>query len=335
MSVYIKSSAVISSFNSFGSDVELNESADTSFIQANEPPYSDYIPRNLIRRMSRVVKMSIACSSKIKNDSGISDYGAILVGTGLGCVVDSEKFLIQVSEDETSVLSPTPFIQSTHNTMAGQIALLETQHCENMTYSNRGHSFENALMDGMMYIKEGRDNVLVGGSDELSPIVKELHQKLCLSKPSAFLKKVGEGAGFFLLSGVAEKGKTRIEDLLTFEVNGKDDFKNKLEKFILKHDLHSGLDLVLLGAVKGKIDPFSQILLSLLSDSIGVGTFKEVSGEFHTASAVGLALADKLLQGEGFDHDIWVNRPEKTRPKKVLIYNNYLGHNHSLYLLSV
>ena len=49
---------------------------------------------------------------------------AIITGTGLGCLEDTEKFLTAMVTNKEEFLTPTSFIQSTHNTVSAQIALL-------------------------------------------------------------------------------------------------------------------------------------------------------------------------------------------------------------------
>ena len=81
---------------------------------------------------------------------------AIITATGLGCIADSEKFLDGLIAGDETMLNPTPFIQSTFNTVGAQIALLRGLHCYNTTYAHRWTSFENALTDAALRIGAGR-----------------------------------------------------------------------------------------------------------------------------------------------------------------------------------
>ena len=74
----------------------------------------------------------------------------LLPDTGLGCLEDTEKFLSSIYTNEEKLLNPTPFIQSTHNTVAGAIALAIKCHGYNATYTHRGFSFESALEDALI-----------------------------------------------------------------------------------------------------------------------------------------------------------------------------------------
>ena len=106
---------------------------------------------NLRRRMSRVVKSGVAAGIESLLEFGArAPIDAIITATGLGCIADSEKFLDGLIAGDETMLNPTPFIQSTFNTVGAQIALLRGLHCYNTTYAHRWTSFENALTDAAL-----------------------------------------------------------------------------------------------------------------------------------------------------------------------------------------
>ncbi|HNX59902.1 MAG TPA: beta-ketoacyl synthase chain length factor, partial [Spirochaetota bacterium] len=155
MNLYINGLGCISPQKTCGDDT-FRESA---VIPANgvfvcaEPPYREYIDPKVSRRMSRIIKMGIASAKMALADGGMSDpalTGAIITGTGLGCVADTSQFLDDVISTNEGMCSPTAFIQSTHNTISSQIAIHFACHGYNSTYSHRVHSFESALMDAAM-----------------------------------------------------------------------------------------------------------------------------------------------------------------------------------------
>ncbi len=51
-----------------------------------------------------------------------------------------------------------------------------------MTYVHRGLSFESALLDAMMKIEEGSENILVGAIDEMTETSYIIQQRLGLLK---------------------------------------------------------------------------------------------------------------------------------------------------------
>ncbi|NJK84751.1 MAG: beta-ketoacyl synthase chain length factor [Bacteroidales bacterium] len=108
------------------------------------------------RRMSRIVKMGICSALKCLKESGVEVPDAIITGTGFGCIEDTEKFLGSIIQNEEKMLNPTPFIQSTHNTVGAAIALKIKCNNYNNTYVHRGFSFEHALLDGLMLLNEDK-----------------------------------------------------------------------------------------------------------------------------------------------------------------------------------
>lgn len=153
---------------------------------------------NMRRRMSRVVKMGVitAVESLLAFDAH-GQVGAIVTATGLGCIADSEKFLSNLLSSNEQMLNPTPFIQSTFNTVGAQIALIRSLHCYNNTFTHRYISFESALLDAMICLDAERAKaVLVGVFDESTPTVEIILRRLNVLRD----KRLGEGAIFFVLT---------------------------------------------------------------------------------------------------------------------------------------
>ena len=95
------------------------------------------------------------------------------------------------------MLNPTPFIQSTFNTVGAQIALLRGLHCYNTTYAHRWTSFENALTDAALRIGAGWSRaVLVGAFDETTPSVEKVLRRLRVAQEGRW----GESSVFFVLT---------------------------------------------------------------------------------------------------------------------------------------
>ena len=136
----------------------------------------------LRRRMSRVIKSAVSTAMEaLGGVEGISTLDGIITATGWGCLADSERFLRNVIVDKEQLLNPTPFIQSTFNTVGGQIALLGHNHCYNVTYVNRSHSFEDALLDAMMRAEDGdSEHMLLGAFDEETPSQRRIMERMGL-----------------------------------------------------------------------------------------------------------------------------------------------------------
>lgn len=156
------------------------------------------------RRMSRIVRMGVSTAMEcLTGPVGGAQIDAIVTATGLGCLADSEKFLRNVLEQDEELLNPTPFIQSTFNTIGAQTALLCRNHGYNMTYVHRGRSFESALLDAAMRLTDGESHhILVGAADEQTPAQHRIMERMGFWRTS----EDGEGAVFLILSSGPEEG---------------------------------------------------------------------------------------------------------------------------------
>ena len=150
------------------------------------------------RRMSRIVKQgvatAVACAGGVERIAGLD---AIITATGWGCLADSERFLRLDCETQEQMLNPTPFIQSTFNTVGAQVALIGGNHAYNTTYVHRSRSFESALLDAMMRLEEGEaSQVLVGAYDEETPTQHRIMERMGCWRRACD----GEGCTFVLLT---------------------------------------------------------------------------------------------------------------------------------------
>src|SRR5690606_24630353 len=142
---------------------------------------------------------------------------------------------------------PTPFIQSTHNTIGGQIALMLGCKNYNFTYVHRGHSFESSLLDGMFKLEEDAENVLVGGVDEATQVTFEIMRSMgCVAGnhleggESAEKNEnpvLGEGASFFVISKNADaQSFAKISGVKTFyDPEDVNDVKEEIVSFLNKN----------------------------------------------------------------------------------------------------
>ncbi len=164
-----------------------------------ERDIKELIPEmNIRRRMSRVVKMGVCCGlESLLSFEEFGEVDAIITSTSLGAIADSEKFLANIITSEERLLNPTPFIQSTFNTVGAQIALIRKTQCYNNTFVQRNNSFESGLLEAILRLRCGTSKaVLVGVFDEATPTVENILTRLGVLKD----KHLGEGALFFVLT---------------------------------------------------------------------------------------------------------------------------------------
>lgn len=149
--------------------------ATEPFVPASDPSFRDYVPPRESRRMGKLIKRALTTSLAAMRETGISHPDAIITGTSIGSLDCTEKFLDALVENHEQALSPTYFMQSTHNTVGSAIAIHTKTHGYNTTYSHGACSFGLALQDAWMQMRLGSiSNALVGGFDEMVPSYFEL-----------------------------------------------------------------------------------------------------------------------------------------------------------------
>lgn len=183
---------------------------DLNDFKAIDPDYKTVIPAMSLRRMSKITKMALMCGLTISKKTELV-WDGIIVGTGLGNLADTEKFLKQIAASGGGLNSPTAFTQSSHNTLSGQIALQFRNHGYNMTHVQKGFSFENALGDAMIQSQSGAKNLLLGAADEHIPFLDTLAKEMNCSEE--MISNFGEGASFFHLSS-AYPSRLFVMDIL-------------------------------------------------------------------------------------------------------------------------
>jgi 3-oxoacyl-[acyl-carrier-protein] synthase II len=315
-----------------------------------EPDYEKFIDARLLRRMSRIIRMSWTAAKICLTDSGIKIPDAIITGTGMGCIADTEKFLMSIYDNEERLLPPTPFIQSTHNTIGAQIALMLKCTNYNMTYSQRGVAFENAIMDALLLLnKSNYRNVLVGGFDEMTDNQVILYNRLNYYKSGisdnlSLLNHLnagtiaGEGNAFFMMSSEKTGNSYAVlDDVNTFNYPPDEKFVfDRIKTFLRENNLIvPDIDLFITGFNSdNNLDGIYHEVMEHLFPDTPVGYFKHLCGEYHTASAFALWLASNILKVQQIPEVIRYNRTTKKSIKNILIYNHYQKTNHSLILLT-
>lgn len=347
--VYINSAACISVQDTLNENLfnNLKPENSTQILKAIEPNYKEFIPPAMSRRMSKSVKMSSVASTKALQEAGIEKPDAIIVGTGMGCSQDSEKFLKNVLENNEEFLTPTFFIQSTHNTVSGQIALGLQCHGYNFTYVNPSSSLEFSMLDAKLQINDGdAKTVLVGSTDEQTERTMELYKlsnsiKKEENLPVDYLNSKsegviwGEGSSFFVLGNEkTENSYAQLKDIQIINKLKLNETKKFVEGFLAKNNLtNDDIDAVILGfSGDSKSDVYYQNASELLQNS-SLLYYKHLSGDFNTASGFSTFMACQILKNQEIPEVMKINDAKKESIKNILLYNHFGGKDHSLVLL--
>lgn len=152
------------------------------------------------RRMCRLLKSSLLSTMNVLSDASISVPGAIITATCHGMLENSEKFLLDICENGEEALSPTLFMQSTHNTIGGALAIRTKCHGYNTTFTPIRGGLRDCIEDALMQFRlTDVDNVLVGYHDEATERYSDIHNRL-FGSPLA----VGQTSVSLLLTRNAE-----------------------------------------------------------------------------------------------------------------------------------
>lgn len=348
--VYINSVGSISAQKTFDNSEFLKEiiTHEDNVIPAVNPNYKDFIPPAESRRMAKGVKMGVVASKIALQDANLENVDAIITGTGMGCLRDSEKFVSALIDNDEQFLTPTSFIQSTHNTVGGQIALNLQCKGYNFTYVHASISFESAVLDAkLMLANNEANNILVGGVDEIGDYTTTLHKiinhiktervnsaELLQSKTEGTISS--EGANFFVLSNEKKSSSyAEIVALNTYNTLGNTKIANLAKTFLQENNITlETVDMVILGN-NGDIkhDSFYNELTSGIFKNTQQVYYKHLCGEFNTASSFGVWLASKILKTQKLHDCVKLNHIEGSNYKTILLYNQYRGENHSFTLL--
>ncbi len=348
--VYINGIGSISAQKTFDTISFLNaiQHYDATVIFAIDPDYKNYIPPAAARRMAKAIKMSVVASNLALAEANIENLDAIITGTGMGCLNDSEKFVSGIIDNNEQFLTPTPFIQSTHNTVGGQIALGLGCKSYNFTYVHSAISFESAVLDALLQIQiDEATNILVGGVDEISMHTVNIHRLIGHVKTEnvkdfeKFSKKskgaiFSESATFFVLS--SELNSNSYAEIVAVEMfNTLPIVKVSTAclNFLKENNLTvEDIDILISGENgDSNFDHYYDVLTNGLFAEKTQLHYKHLVGENNTISAFAYWLTSKILKNATIPKVLFKNEITPKNYKTVLLYNQYRGESHSFAIL--
>jgi len=350
MSLYILGMGNLSPQKTWEDETLLSQAFDyqNQMLTSIEPDYEQWIAPQQLRRMSRIIKMGVTAAKMALQDAGVEVPDAIITGTGYGCMADTNSFLIRMIENQEQALNPTPFMQSTHNTIGSQIALLLQCQGYNQTYTQESFSFETALIDALLHGAENPgQQILVGGVDEITELShviqsrfgifrRSLRSSLDLFRKPGKGTVNGEGAAYFLLSAQRPERGRRVclEGVRTLYKPSQETLLAETEQLLKASNLRrQDIDIVLSGnSGDTRLDAAATAFCKAAFPSSSIGLFKHLSGEFPTASAFALWLSTRIIEHHHVP-DFVIYRDLSRPMRNIIIYNPYFGTHHSLLLI--
>lgn len=323
---------------------------EKKFVKSIDPDFKQFINPLTARRMGKILKRSLTTSLKVIQDSGITDPDAIIVGTGLGCIENTERFLTALVKEGEQFLQPTFFMQSTHNTISSQIAVNLKCHGYNSTYSHRGTSFDSSLLDAFMQFELGKiNNALVGGHDEMTETYFMFLDKInCWKKEQITIETLRKGETSGSFSGecsVEFMLKNQKDDQSWCEIKGIEmlyspdeiSMKESLNHMLTQNNLKpEDIDAVMIGVNGDKEnDLIYKNFAKMLYPNKPLLWFKHLFGESFTTSGLGVyATAACLREKKIPSHLIFEINNGFRKVQNILIHNHFENKDHTLTLLS-
>jgi 3-oxoacyl-(acyl-carrier-protein) synthase len=294
--------------------------------------------------------MGVAAAMECLQEAGVKVPDAIVTGTAYGCLEDTNSFLSKMVEFNEELLTPTSFIQSTHNTIGAQIGLMLKCNNYNNAFVHRGFSFESALLDGMMLLKENdAANVLVGAIDEITNSSHTILNRMGLYKQGPVSNLdiynenakgtiAGEGAAFFLLANEpSSTDYAKLDGLYTFyKPDGIAEIEHQIVSFLEKHSVSlPDIDLIITGknGDAGEDKIYEQLAQTVFNTKDTIN-YKHLCGEYPTSAAFAMWLAAATIKSGEVPAALNYTGSAEKKISRILIYNHYQGKHHSLSLLS-
>ncbi|HEY4414337.1 MAG TPA: beta-ketoacyl-[acyl-carrier-protein] synthase family protein [Verrucomicrobiae bacterium] len=254
---------------------------------------------NQRRRLSRLQQM-LLIAARQSHPPVAGQRVAIAIGTGLGCMEEVGLFIENlVAKDEREPM-PARFPNSVHNSPAGQVAIDQAARSMNSATTMGEITFESALWQGLSQLTVGEaDCVLVGAADELDKYPMSIGQRWGLWNDTV---KPGEGAMVASLVA-AENAAAPLARLTALKLGRcRQPFDPAREADWIAAAINlNNIGVILSGAkgyawLDGRYEAIATALNARAGKNLEHQTYKQLCGEFHSASAFGFSQAVKLAR---------------------------------------
>ncbi len=312
---------------------------------AKEPSYKEIIPNKLLRRMSKLTRMSVGTGLPLIKKH--KDIEGIIIASSNGSLDRSMRFLNQIIDYNEGTLTPTDFVQSTPNSIAGVLALMGKITGYNTTHVNQGLSFEASVLDALMLFEEGKSKqLLLGGGEEMSDENYNIDSQRGLHKAEdistsellhSTTKGTLPGEGFAMFVVDANKNSESLAEIVDADMichASKEEIVKKAKYLITKNGMSPrDIDTLFLGR-NGDIrtDFYYNHLQNTLFSDQNICFYKNLTGDYYTVSTFATWLAAKFLGGAKLPEECFWKQTTNA-VQNVLLYNNYDGEQHGFILM--
>jgi 3-oxoacyl-(acyl-carrier-protein) synthase len=318
---------------------------DEKRVSTIDPDYKAFLSPLMSRRMCNLLKRAVVLSRISLKEAQVEMPDAIISGTGLGCIENTEKFLSSISENGEKFLQPTFFMQSTHNVLSSTIAIELKCHGYNNTFVHRGASFENALLDALMQFETKKANrLLLGGYDELTDDYYAFFNRLDTwdFKPEVSYKKKSFAAeaavNMVLTNDKNENTLCEINAAALMYRPTTEQIRKSVEALLEKASCKlEDIDVLVTGinTIPANDAVYNAFRHSIFKGAIPIMQYKHLFGESWSSSALGVYAAAKCLKTGAIPEFMLADTDNDLKSvKRMLFYNHCKNKSHSLILLS-
>ncbi len=276
------------------------------------------LPPAQIRRLKRLPVMALGLADRVGKQAGAGGKpDGIFFGTGLGSLSETHDFLNRLFTSNERFASPTDFVGSVHNAAAGQIALHFKATGPNITTSGGDYSFEQALYAASLLADDAPALVLAAdeGHERLSALFDVSVDR---NKP------LSDGGGALCLSKQTESPGPTIA-LRFFEALPADapaPVTNLVDQIERQQPIQTRYALIMAGIPAECRSAAEKQLTTFLRQAGFNGPvldYRDLIGEFQSASAVAAAMATEFIHRKEVPAALCPGYKSQTDNKGILI----------------
>ncbi len=331
--IYICSAKQISAQGGLNDDwFEHPVTLTEQYVRAVDPDFKPYVTPQESRRMGRILKRAVATAKEALKSAQIETPDAIVTGTGLGCIENTEFFLEALLSDGKETLKPTHFMNSTHNTISSLIGIMTQTHGYNATFSHEELSFDSALLNACLLLHNNEaESVLVQGHDELTPNYHTLLKRAGIVGRDT---EIASEVSVAML--VTNQPKTTPMCRITgMAFANNDEVENQLSLLLKKANLtKNDIDAVMTDVSGDKQNDEQCLTLcqKVLKDT-PILHYKHLFGNNFTASGLGCYAISCCLQKGSIPETLYLDKTNRVAQPRVMLMLHHTGEGHNTLIL--
>lgn len=249
--------------------------------------------KSRLRRVKRLTRLAMALAAQL-GEGGAPPPGidAVVLGTCWGTLSETHDFLARLFESGERFSSPTDFVGTVHNSVAGHLAMWLGARGANVTVTTGASSFEDALgLAALLAPRAGEVARLVVGVDEAHPVLTPRFD------PGAVIAgaPLADGGGALLLAAAgADDARVTVRPAPRLGAGAPRAVEAAIEALGGAARLRDELGAVWYG-VAGDAPGQLEALLAALDPGVATIDYRARLGAYPTAAAAATALAALAL----------------------------------------